>query len=68
MTIYRAWINQPSTQQPLHDLHGTHCIVNDLDDNCVDIYFTEGDVYSMRVSRQCISRGRRPDAEARVAA
>jgi hypothetical protein len=68
MTIYRAWINQPSTQQPLHDLHGTHCIVNDLDDNCVDIYFTEGDVHSMRVSRQCISRVYLSDAETRVAA
>lgn len=54
--IYRAFINQPSTLQPLHDRHGQHCIVNDLDDNCVDIYFTEGDVHSMRVSRQCISR------------
>jgi hypothetical protein len=54
--IYRAWINQPSTLQPLHDRHGQHCIVNDLGDNCVDIYFTEGDVHSMRVSRLCISR------------
>ena len=54
--LYRAFINQPSTLQPLHDRHGQHCIVDDLGDNCVHVYFTEGDVHSMRVSRQCISR------------
>jgi hypothetical protein len=34
--MYRAFINQPSTLQPLHHLHGQHCIVNDLDDTCVE--------------------------------
>ena len=56
--IYRAWVNQPSTLQPLHDRHGEFCIVNDKDPsaNDVDIYFTTGDVHSMSVSRLCISR------------
>ena len=56
MTIYRAWINQPSTLQPLHDRHGQRCIVNDTGDQSVTLYFTDGDVHSMTALRQCISR------------
>jgi len=54
--IYRAWINQPSTLQPLHEYHGKRCIVNDTDDKTVTIYFTEGAIHSMMVPRLCISR------------
>lgn len=58
MAIYRAWINQPSTLQPLHSLHGKVCIVHDNDINSrnVTLYFTEGDVHSMDASRLCVSR------------
>ena len=56
MRVYRGWVNQPSTLQPLHELSGTRCIVVDYSDRCtVDIYFTEGNVHSMRVPRLCIS-------------
>ena len=53
---YRAWINQPSTLQPLHSLHGTKCIaVHDRPGN-VRLYFTEGPVHSMDASPLCISK------------
>lgn len=54
--IYRAWINQPSTLQPLHKLHGTRCIVADYGEDFFTIYFTEGPVHSMVCSRLCVSR------------
>ena len=56
LKIYRAWINQPSLWQPLHDLHGQKCIVKDTDGKTVQIFFTEGDVHSMEVSPNCVSR------------
>lgn len=54
--IYRAWINQPSTQQPLHDKHGQRCIAVDYGTAFVDIYFTDGDTHSMRVPRLSVSQ------------
>ncbi|NCC36205.1 MAG: hypothetical protein EOM24_29965 [Chloroflexia bacterium] len=41
----RMWINQPSTNQPLHHLHGTRV----LWDGNRTIYFVEGDVISQGV-------------------
>ena len=56
MKIYRAWINQPSTQQPLHKLHGRRCIVHDnIEDTYVTLYFTTGKVHSMIADRLSIS-------------
>lgn len=53
--IFRAWINQPSTLQPLHHLHGQRCIaVRDRPGN-LRLYFTEGDILSMDVSPMCVS-------------
>jgi superfamily II DNA/RNA helicase len=63
MSIYRAFINQPSTLQPLHDRHGQRCIVYDIGGEFVVLYFTEGAVHSMEASRQCISRIYLSDAE-----
>lgn len=54
--IYRAWINQPSTSQPLHYIHGKRCIVHDEGDFTVDVWFTEGPTHSMRVLRACVYR------------
>ena len=61
--IYRAWINQPSTLQPLHHLHGKHCIVHDTGDISVTLYFTEGDLHSTTALRQCISKIKLSSAE-----
>lgn len=54
--IYRAWINQPSTLQPLHSLHATKCIAVDTGDRSIRIFFTEGPVHSMEVLRECLSK------------
>ena len=54
--IYRAWINQPSTLQPLHRLHGTHCIAVEDRPGNVRLYFTEGPVHSMDADPICISK------------
>lgn len=56
MKTYRAWINQPSTLQPLYNLHGKFCIVNDSGDVTITIWFVDGPVHSMIVPRTCISR------------
>lgn len=56
MSIYRAWVNQPSTQQPLHHLNGKYCIVHDEGSQSVTLYFTEGDLHSTTAFRQCVSR------------
>jgi len=59
METYRAWINQPSTLDILHNLHGQRCIVQDTGDRLVRIWFTEGAVHSMEVPRKCLSRFQR---------
>lgn len=56
MNTYRAWVNQPSNLQPLHDFHGKNCIVNDSGDVTVTIWFTHGPVHSIVVPRNCVSR------------
>lgn len=63
--IYRAVIDQPSTLQPLHNLHGIYCIVVDDDpsSNDVRIYFTEGDTHSMVVLRLWVSKIKLSSAE-----
>jgi hypothetical protein len=55
MKIYRAWINQPSTSQPLHKFNGKNCIVQDTGEKSVRLFFTEGAIHSMQAPRQCIS-------------
>lgn len=54
--LYRAWINQPSTRQELHYLHGKRGIVNDDGNITVQIFFTEGPVHSMQIPRSTVSR------------
>ena len=52
---YRAWINQPSTLQPLHALHGKYCIAQNTGGGGVRLWFTEGPVHSMDAMRLWIS-------------
>jgi len=59
METYRAWINQPSTLQPLHKLHGQRCIAQDTGGRTVRTWFTEGDVHSMQIMRKCLSKFKR---------
>ena len=53
--IFRAWINQPSTLQPLHNLHGVKCIAVEDRPGNVRLYFTEGAVHSMDADPLCVS-------------
>lgn len=56
--LYRAWINQPSTLDELHKLHGKYCIVSEDEKSSkfVTLYFTEGDLHSMTAPKKCINR------------
>jgi hypothetical protein len=55
MKIYRARIDQPSTLQPLHYLHGKYCIAQDDGGETIRLHFTEGDCHSMEAPRLCIT-------------
>lgn len=59
--IKRAWINQPSTLQPLHKLNGVNVLAIPEDDKCSRIYFLSGDVISARVPSLVLSKGWRSD-------
>lgn len=63
-TMYRAWINQPSTLQPLHDLHGVKVLADDdcrlvdhADVKNTSVYFLSGPVVSMFVPDGTLSKG-----------
>lgn len=55
----RMWVNQPSTIQPLHHLHGTNvlAIPEGDDGRTFRIYFLSGDTISMEASWLWLSRG-----------
>jgi len=53
----RMWIDQPSTLQPLHKLHGTNVLVVDDTDKCYRAYFLSGDVVSQQVPKLALSEG-----------
>lgn len=50
----RMWINQPSTLQPLHHLHGTNVL---SEDGTNRIWFLSGPVISMVVPHNVLSLG-----------
>jgi hypothetical protein len=52
--ISRAWINQPSKLQPLHELNGTNVLYDAANER---IYFLSGDTFSMEVMPQWVSNG-----------
>ena len=52
--MIRKWINQPSTLQPYHKLHGVR-VLFDPDNNIV--YFTEGAVISQQIDPLALSDG-----------
>lgn len=55
----RMWINQPSTLQPLHKLHGTNVLAIDCNynDRLKEIYFLQGDTISMLAPKLSLSLG-----------
>lgn len=54
--LFRGWIDQPSTLQPLHKLHGTKVLVQQTS-NETRVWFLSGDVISMIVPANVISKG-----------
>lgn len=55
--MIRYWINQPSTLQAHHALHGRNVLGADTRERFVRIYFTRGPVISMEIDRAALSRG-----------
>jgi hypothetical protein len=53
----RAWINQPSTLQPMHNYHGMRgiAIVDPMQSDAIRIYFSEGELFSMQVDPKWLS-------------
>lgn len=53
----RAWINQPSTAQALHHLHGTNVLAVPDVGSVTRVYFLFGDVLSQQVPTAALSEG-----------
>ena len=53
----RMWINQPSTLQKHHDLHGVNVLAHLVDNMTVTIWFTEGSVISQQIKRNTLEYG-----------
>lgn len=51
------WINQPSTLQPLHHLHGTNVLAIHETDQTMRIYFLSGDAVSQHAPNNTLSPG-----------
>lgn len=57
--LLRMWINQPSSLQPLHALHGVNVLAHleNEHDKTTRIYFLSGDVTSQDAPRAALSKG-----------
>ncbi len=68
MRLRRMWINQPSTLQEFHSLHGTNVLVDLEDSGGPCIYFLSGAVISMLVNPGILSAGwpRRTETNERI--
>lgn len=60
MTTYRirrAWINQPSTLQPLHHLHGLRVLAHRDTGTHQRVYPISGNIVSLQVPNDAVSDG-----------
>ena len=55
--LRRAWVNQPSTQQPFHNLHGTNVLAEDDTDLMARVWLLSGPVVSQQVPKSALSDG-----------
>jgi hypothetical protein len=53
----RFWINQPSSHQPFHHLHGTNVIGVHEYESTYTIYFLSGNVISCQAFKEWLSEG-----------
>lgn len=57
----RMWVNQPSTLQPDHELHGTNVLMDDsTDKDYPDVYFLSGPVVAQKMAKLSLSKGWKP--------
>lgn len=55
--MQRMWINQPSTLQPHHNLHGTNVLVEDTVGVTRRVYFLNGPIVSQEILTPALSWG-----------
>lgn len=60
--VRRMWINQPSTIQPLHHLHGLNVLAYEEHPGAWRCFPLHGDVVSFQALSLCLSPGWRPAA------
>ena len=60
--LRRMWINQPSTLQPHHKLHGANVLAQPEQDGFARVWFTSGPTISMEISVLALSEGWRQPA------
>lgn len=53
----RMWINQPSTLQPHHDLHGVNVLAQREYGDTFRVWFLTGDVVSQQMFGSTLSDG-----------
>jgi hypothetical protein len=53
----RMWVNQPSTQQPMHHMHGTRVLAKPYTDNTSLVWWLEGSVVSSVMPSLYLSAG-----------
>lgn len=53
----RMWINQPSSLESYHKWHGIQVLAMREYDDTYMVYFLEGQVISMQISRYALSEG-----------
>ena len=61
--VRRCWINQPSSLQPLHHLHGVRVLATKDYGDLDRVYFLDGDVISQVVPRLALVEGWREAQE-----
>ena len=55
--IERMWVNQPSTMQPYHLLHGVNVLARHEFDDTLEIFFLYGKEISLYADRLVLSPG-----------
>lgn len=58
--LTRMWINQPSTLDPHHALHGNNVLARRVTVDAMEIFFLAGDEVSLQVGLNVVSPGWRP--------
>lgn len=53
----RMWIDQPSTLQTFHDLHGVNVLCCPSKEDTVRVYFLEGKIISQLIWRNALAPG-----------